>query len=47
MAKVADIASAIIFLAMIAVIIKSNNTAGIVKNLGNAFSGSIYIAEQG
>lgn len=47
MSKVADIASAIIFLAIIAVIVKGKHSAQVLSSLGNAFDGSLAVAEAG
>lgn len=47
MHEVANIASAIIFLAMIAVLVKSRYTTGILSALGGQFQGAIKTAEAG
>jgi hypothetical protein len=45
--KVFNIAAAIVGLAIVAVVIKSKNTATDVKAVGNLFEGSINAARQG
>lgn len=47
MRDVANIALLIIYLAMLAVVVKSSNTSKIASSLGTAFDGSIAVAEQG
>lgn len=45
MAQVANIASAIVFVALIGVLVRSPNTSGILTALGKVFSGSLQVAE--
>lgn len=45
MAQVADIASAIIFVALVAVLVKNRNTATIIQALAQAFTGALKTAE--
>jgi hypothetical protein len=47
MSKVADILSAIVFVALVAVLVKNANTATVITSLGNAFDGSLTAAEGG
>ena len=44
MAQVANIASAIVFVALISVLVKNKNTAAVIKALGDVFTGSLSIA---
>jgi len=44
-AKVADIASAIVFVALVGVLVRNKNTAGVVKSFGDIFTGSLRVAE--
>ncbi|HWD76344.1 MAG TPA: hypothetical protein VG371_14480 [Solirubrobacteraceae bacterium] len=44
MAQVANIASAIVFVALISVLVKNKNTAAVIKSLGDIFTGSLKIA---
>lgn len=45
MSKVADIASAIVFVALVAVLVKNANTASVITAFGNVFSNSLKAAE--
>lgn len=45
MAQVANIASAIVFVALIAVLVKNNNTASVITAFGNIFTNSLKVAE--
>jgi hypothetical protein len=45
MAQVANIASAIVFVALISVLVKNKNTASVIQAFGNIFTGSLKIAE--
>lgn len=45
MAAVANIASAIVFVALIAVLVKNKNTASVLTAFGNIFIGSLKVAE--
>lgn len=45
MAQVANIASAIVFVALIAVLVKNRNTASVITAFGNVFIGSLKAAE--
>lgn len=45
MAQVANIASAIIFVALIAVLVKNRNTASVITAFGNVFIGALKTAE--
>lgn len=45
MAKVADIASAIVFVALVAVLVKNPNTSKVVKSFGDIFIGSLRVAQ--
>jgi hypothetical protein len=47
MDRAANIAALIVVLAMVAVIFKSKQTQGIIKNFGNLFEGAIAAAERG
>jgi len=45
MAQVANVASAIVFVALVAVLVKNKNTASVITAFGNIFTGSLKIAE--
>lgn len=45
MAKVADIASAIVFVALVAVLVKNRNTANVISAFGGVFTNSLRVAE--
>jgi hypothetical protein len=45
MAAVANIASAIVFVALIAVLVKNKNTASVITALGGIFTNSLKVAE--
>lgn len=45
MSKVADIASAIVFVALVAVLVKNKNTASVITALGGVFTSSLTAAE--
>lgn len=45
MAQVADIASGIVFVALIAVLVKNKNTASVISAFGNIFTNSLKVAE--
>lgn len=47
MAAVANIASAIVFLAIIAVIVKNKNSASVIQAFGGVFTNSLKAASQG
>lgn len=47
MSGVFDIASSIIFLAMLAVIVKNKNSASILSTFGSVFTNSLKTAEAG
>lgn len=47
MDKVAEIASAIVFVALIGVLVRNSNTAKIIQALGSTFSQSLKVAEGG
>jgi hypothetical protein len=47
MKDVLDVGVLIVYLAIVAVLVKSANTAKIATALGNTFDGSISVAEQG
>jgi hypothetical protein len=44
MAKVADIASAIVFVSLVGVLVKNKNTAPVVTAFGSIFTNSLKIA---
>jgi hypothetical protein len=43
--EVANIASAIVFVALIAVLVKNKNSANVIAAFGNIFTNSLRIAE--
>jgi hypothetical protein len=45
MAQVANVASAIVFVALIAVLVKNKNTASVITAFGNIFTNSLKVAE--
>jgi hypothetical protein len=45
MAQVANIASAIVFVALVAVLVKNRNTASVIKAFGDIFINSLRVAE--
>lgn len=45
MAAVANIASAIVFVALVAVLVKNRNTASVISAFGNIFTNSLRVAE--
>lgn len=45
MAQVANIASAIVFVALIAVLVKNANTANVITAFGNVFTNSLKTAQ--
>jgi hypothetical protein len=45
MAAVANIASAIVFVALVAVLVKNKNTASVITAFGGVFTGSLKAAE--
>jgi hypothetical protein len=45
MARVTDIASAIVFVALTAVLVKNKNTASVIKAFGDIFIGSLKVAQ--
>jgi hypothetical protein len=45
MSKVADIASAIVFVALVATLVKNKNSATVIKAFGDIFTNSLKIAE--
>lgn len=47
MKDVLGVAALIIYLAMLGVLVKSNNTSKIASTLGSNFSGALQVAEAG
>lgn len=47
MSQVANIASAIVFVALVAVLVKSQNTASVISAFGGTFTNSLKAAQQG
>jgi len=47
MKDVVGVAALIIYLAMLAVFVKSQNSSKIVQSLGSAFNGSLQVASHG
>jgi hypothetical protein len=45
MSQVANIASAIVFVALISVLVKNKNTASVITAFGNVFTGSLKVAQ--
>lgn len=45
MAQVANVASAIVFVALISVLVKNKNTASVITAFGNIFTNSLKVAE--
>lgn len=45
MSQVANIASAIVFVALIATLVKNKNTASVISAFGNIFTNSLKVAE--
>lgn len=45
MAKVADIASAIVFVALVSVLVKNKDTSKVIKAFGDIFIGSLKVAQ--
>jgi hypothetical protein len=45
MAQVANVASAIVFVALVAVLVKNKNTASVITAFGNIFTNSLKVAE--
>ena len=44
MAQVASVASAIVFVALVSVLVKNKNSASVIKSFGDIFTGSLQIA---
>ena len=45
MSGIVDIASAIVFVALVAVLVKNKNTAAVISAFGNVFTGSLKVAQ--
>ena len=45
MAQVASVASAIVFVALVSVLVKNANSANVIKSFGGIFTESLKIAE--
>lgn len=45
MSKVADIASAIVFVALVAVLVRNANTSKVIGSLGGVFTQSLSVAQ--
>ncbi|HET9721118.1 MAG TPA: hypothetical protein VFP55_13640 [Solirubrobacteraceae bacterium] len=45
MSQVANIASAIVFVALIGVLVRNKNTASVITAFGNVFTQSLKVAE--
>ena len=47
MSKVADIASAIVFVALVATLVRNANSAKVIAAFGNIFTNSLKVAQGG